>query len=377
MKTKLVLGFVILCLAGCGHNSVNKGGLDTLETGLAQALEKDFFVGAALAPNHYDGSDLANRNIATKHFNAIVAENVMKSMFLQPKKGKFFWDDADAFVAFGEMHNMHITGHTLAWHSQTPGWLFVDDQGVQVSREVLLNRMETHIKTVVTRYKGRVDSWDVVNEAVLDNGEMRDSPFYKIIGPDWVEHMFRFAHEADPNVALLYNDYSLAIPEKREAVYALVKGMQAKGIRVDGIGLQQHMGLNNPTIAEIETSILRFAELGDVLVTELDISVLPWPGTEVSAEVSQSYEFRKEMDPYPNGLPANVSRQLDERYLSLFKLYRKHSDKITRVTTWGIGDAHTWRNNWPVEGRTDYPLLFNRDNTPKPVVGQIIDMARD
>lgn len=359
MASLLVFG------SACTHSPSDK-------SGLADALEAHFLVGAALAPVHYEGDQA---EIVEQHFNAIVAENHMKFMHLQPVEGEFDWQKADRFVAFGEAHQMHMTGHTLAWHRQHPEWLFVDRDGANVSRQVLLDRMEAHITAVMQRYQGRVHSWDVVNEAVLDTGEMRPSKFYEIIGPDWVEHMFRFAAAADPDAKLYYNDYLLNLPEKREAVYALVKSMQDKGIRVDGIGMQQHVTVNYLDLSEIETSIIQFAELGHVLVTELDVSVLPVPQDNFSAEISKLFGLSPGLNPYPEGLPQERAQAIDQRFVDLFQLYVKHADKITRVTTWGVSDTHSWRNYWPIPGRTDYPLLFDRDLNPKPAVARIISGA--
>jgi endo-1,4-beta-xylanase len=341
-------------------------------SGLAEALEAHFLVGAALAPVHYEG---AQAQIVRQHFNAVVAENYMKPLFLQPQEDVFEWQEADRFVAFGEAHGMHMTGHTLAWHRQIPDWLFVDQDGAEVSRQVLLDRMEAHITTVMTRYKGRVHSWDVVNEAVLDTGEMRPSKFFEIIGPDWVEHMFRFAAAADPDAKLYYNDYLLNLPKKREAVFALVQSIRDKGVRVDGIGMQQHVTVNYPDLSEIEASIIRFAELGDVLITELDVSVLPVPQNDFTADVAKRFGVLPELNPYPDGLPPEQAQAIDQRFVDLFRLYVKHADKITRVTTWGVSDTHSWRNYWPIRGRTDYPLLFDRDLNPKPAVARIMSGA--
>ena len=299
----------------------------------------------------------------------------MKPLFLQPQEDVFEWQEADRFVAFGEAHGMHMTGHTLAWHRQIPDWLFVDQDGAEVSRQVLLDRMEAHITTVMTRYKGRVHSWDVVNEAVLDTGEMRPSKFFEIIGPDWVEHMFRFAAAADPDAKLYYNDYLLNLPKKREAVFALVQSIRDKGVRVDGIGMQQHVTVNYPDLSEIEASIIRFAELGDVLITELDVSVLPVPQNDFTADVAKRFGVLPELNPYPDGLPPEQAQAIDQRFVDLFRLYVKHADKITRVTTWGVSDTHSWRNYWPIRGRTDYPLLFDRDLNPKPAVARIMSGA--
>ena len=289
--------------------------LDDDENGLAQAYEDSFLIGAAIAPVHYDDQ---HRAVIDRHFNAVVAENVMKSMYLQPEEGQFFFDDADEFVQFGVAMGAHITGHTLAWYLQAPDWLFVDDSGQDVSREVLLARMRTHIHTVIERYRGRIQSWDVVNEAIEDDGQMRQCKFYQIIGPDWVEHMFRFAAEADPDAKLYYNDYSLANPAKREGVYRLINSIQNNGVRVDGIGMQQHITVNDPDLGAIEASIVRLSELGEVLITELDVTVLPYPSDNLAADVTSQFEYEVRLNPYAEGLPNDVAADLDQRFVDLF-----------------------------------------------------------
>ena len=365
---RFILAGSILILASCGHTTVHDLG-EVNQKSLAEAYADQFLIGAAVTPIHFDSGAVEN---VLGHFNAVVAENLMKPAYLQPQEGEFFWEEADRFVAFGEAHGMHITGHTLAWHIQYPDWLFSDAQGNDVSREVLLQRMDSHISTVMQRYRGRIHSWDVVNEAFLNSGEMRPSKFYEIIGPDWVEQMFRIAAKADPEAKLYYNDFSLFIPAKRDAVYAYMKALQEKGVRVDGIGMQQHLLLDSPSLEEIEPSLVLFSELGDVLITELDVSVLPFPMDQINANVSANFELKHELNPYENGLPADIAAQFNQRYLGLFELYERHSDKITRVTTWGISDADSWKNNWPVHGRTDYPLLFDRAGQPKPIVTQLL-----
>ncbi|ACT60474.1 endo-1,4-beta-xylanase [Hirschia baltica] len=380
MKFHLVTASILsLFLVACSEKSpsvtTDARPLEQAQTSLKDAYIDAFLIGAALNEDQIYERDSEVDDIITSQFNSIVAENCMKAENIHPEEDDFFWEEADAFIAFGLKNEMSIIGHTLAWHSQTPDWLFVDENGEDVSRDVLLERMQNHITTIMQRYKGKVKGWDVVNEAILDDGSMRESKFYEIIGPDWVEKMFIFANQADPDAELYYNDYSMAIPEKREGAYALVKGMQDKGIRVDGIGMQGHINLDGPTLEAFEESLLRFAELGQVMITELDVTVLPWPGTEVGAEVSMSVEFQDEFNPYRNGLTPAVEAHLHKRYVEMFSLFHKHADKIDRVTLWGVTDANSWRNDWPMDGRTDYPLLFDRANKPKPFVQEIITIT--
>ncbi len=255
--------------------------------------------------------------------------------------------------------------------------VFVDKDGKDVSREVLIERMKNHIYTVVGRYKGRVNGWDVVNEAIEDDGSFRKSKFYQIIGEDYIRLAFQFAHEADPKAELYYNDYSMSKKEKRDAVVAMVKNLQSQGVKIDGIGMQGHMTMDFPTLDEEEKSIIAFAGTGvKVMITELDLTVLPPPSNKVSADVALSYEYRKQLNPYPDGLPDSVAQAAHDRYAALFKLFLKHADKIERVTVWGLTDGQSWRNNWPIPGRTDYPLLFDRNYQPKPIVETIIKEAK-
>ncbi|SHN28550.1 endo-1,4-beta-xylanase [Cyclobacterium lianum] len=346
------------------------------ESSLKAAFEGKFHIGAAMSSRHINNQNQPSIDVLKSHFNSIVAENNMKSGLIQPREGEFNFETADKFIEFGEANDMHIIGHTLIWHSQAPRWFFTDSNGDDVSAEVLTQRMKDHIHTLVGRYKGKVKGWDVVNEAILDDGSWRKSKFYEILGEDFVKLAFQFAHEADPEAALYYNDYSMANEGKRAGVVKMVKNLQDQGIRVDGIGMQGHLGLEHPEIEEFEKSILAYAELGvTVMITELDISVLPSPRRNMGAEISTNVDYQQSLNPYTEGLPENVQNQFDERYLSFFKLFLDHHDKISRVTFWGINDGDSWKNGWPVRGRTDYPLLFNRDNTPKSVVRDIIELA--
>lgn len=344
--------------------------------GLKDAFEGKFLIGTALNGRQINGTDNKSLEVLKTNFNSIVAENVMKSGPMQPRQGEFNFTDSDKFVALGKAHNLHIVGHTLIWHSQAPRWFFTDDEGNDVSKEELTNRMETHIKTIVGRYKGQVKGWDVVNEAILDDGSWRKSKFYEILGEDFMKIAFQFAHEADPDAELYYNDYSMAMPGKRGGVVKMVENLQKQGVKIDGIGMQGHIGLEHPEIEEFEKSILAYSNLGvNVMITELDLSVLPSPRRNVGADVATSFEYQQRINPYAEGLPADVHNQFDDRYLEFFQLFLKHHDKISRVTLWGIADHHSWKNNWPVRGRTDYPLLFDRNFQPKTIVSKLVELA--
>jgi endo-1,4-beta-xylanase len=350
----------------------------TTQPSIKQAFEGKFYMGTALNTMQVSGNDPKAIELVEKHYNSIVAENCMKSESLHPEQDVFNFKDADDFVAFGEKHNMFIVGHCLVWHSQAPKWFFVDAQGNNVSRDTLIARMKNHIHTVVGRYKGRVHGWDVVNEAISDSAGLRNSKFLQIIGPDYIELAFKFANEADPEAELYYNDYAMNKPNKRAEAVKLAQNLIDKGIRIDGIGMQGHYGLMYDVFEEVEQSILAYSALGlKVMVTELDVTVLPNPNKEITAEISQNHKLKAEYNPYENGLPDSVSNELTNYYTRLFKIYLKHSDKITRVTFWGVNDGQSWRNYWPIHGRVDYPLPFDRNYEPKPMVEQIIKLATE
>jgi endo-1,4-beta-xylanase len=246
-----------------------------------------------------------------------------------------------------------------------------------VSREVLSEHIKDHISTIVGRYKGRVHGWDVVNEAIMDDGSYRKSKFYEILGEEFIPLAFQFAHEADPDAELYYNDYSMFTPGKRQGVVKLIHSLQEKGIRIDAVGMQGHIGMDSPQIEEFEKSLLAFSNTGvKVMITEFDMSALPPARGETGADIATNVEYQKEINPYTDALPDSVSQAWNDRMGEFFKLFLKHQDKITRVTMWGVGDADSWRNDWPVRGRTDYPLLFDRNYQAKPVVNLIIKEAQ-
>lgn len=373
----LLLALFSLSLITCNSSVLKRTNQQvSAKTSLKEAFKDKFFIGVALNRNQYMGFNKEAEAMIVKHFNSIVAENSMKSESLQPREGEFTFDEADRFIAFGERNNMFIIGHTLIWHSQAPRWFFTDNKGNNVSREVLIERMKNHIYTVVGRYKGKVKGWDVVNEAILDNGEWRKSKFYEIIGEEFISLAFRFAHEADPDAELYYNDYSMALEGRRKKVVDMVRSLKEKGIRIDGVGMQGHVDIDGPSIDNFEKSILAFSESGvKVMITELDLSPLPSPWANVGANLSETAEYHERMNPYKEGLPKEVELKWENRYMDFFRLFMKHSDKISRVTLWGLSDADSWRNNFPIRGRTDYPLLFDRNYQPKPIVEKLIREA--
>ena len=344
----------------------------TKEIGLKDVVGNKFLVGAALNVRQSSGADTSSLKIVKRHFNSIVAENCMKSEKIQPRESEFFFDEADKFVNFGIENNMSIIGHCLIWHSQCPDWFFVDDKGNNVSAEKLKQRMKTHISTVVGRYKGKIKGWDVVNEAIVEDGSYRKSKFYEILGEEFIPLAFQYAHEADPDAELYYNDYGMNVKGRRDGVVKLIRSLKAKGIRIDAVGMQGHMGMDYPDINEFEESMLAFAAEGvKVMITEWDMSALPT--ARQSANISDTVAFRKSLNPYPDALPDSVNTAWNRRMDEFFTIFEKHSDIVTRVTAWGVSDGDSWKNDFPVRGRKDYPLLFDRDYQPKKFVKDMID----
>jgi endo-1,4-beta-xylanase len=344
---------------------------------LKDAFKGSFLIGAALNPDDFTESDARAAALIKAQFDSISPENVLKWEKVHPGPDRYDFDLPDKYVAFGEKNHMFTVGHTLVWHHQTPKWVFEDAKGNPVDRETLLKRMREHIQTVVGRYKGRVNGWDVVNEAVNDDGTLRQTLWLKIIGADYIAKAFEFAHEADPKAELYYNDYSLENEAKRNGAVELIEKLRAQGVPVTGVGLQGHYRIDWPSVDQLDATIAAFAKLGvKVMITELDVDVLP-PAMQYSgADISANVELQPRLNPYTNGLPDSVQQTLAKRYADLFGVFLKHRGALTRVTFWGVTDASSWLNNWPVRGRTNYPLLFGRDGRPKPAFDAVIKAAR-
>lgn len=337
---------------------------------LRDVYKNDFYIGTALSANQIEEKDKKEDSLIRKEFNAITAENIMKSMFTHPQKDKYDFTLSDKFVAYGEKNKMFIHGHTLIWHSQLAPWM----EKIADSTEMKAF-MKDHITTIVSKYKGRINSWDVVNEALNEDGTLRKSVFLNTLGEKYLVDAFKLAEKADPKAKLYYNDYNIEEPAKRAGAIALIKKIKAEGGKVDGVGIQGHWRLESPSIEEIEKSILEYSALGiKVAFTELDITVLPNPWDLKGADVNQNFEGSAKMNPYPKALPDSVQTKLSERYASIFKLFLKHKDKISRVTFWGVHDGQSWLNDWPIKGRTNYPLLFDRDLKHKPAYESILKL---
>ncbi|MDV7188604.1 endo-1,4-beta-xylanase [Lutibacter sp. TH_r2] len=358
-STKILLLFTVIILTiNCTTEKKKENSLKA-ETTLKTKFKNNFYIGAAINDNQLLETDTLAVDLIKKEFNTITPENIMKWMYVHPKPDTFYFDMTDKYVDFGVKNNMNIVGHTLVWHSQIAPFMN------KVKDSVLMTKYITNqVNTIVNRYKGKINTWDVVNEAFNEDGTFRTSNFYNVMGENYIDLAFNLAAKADPNAELIYNDYNLWKPTKRAGVVRLVKKLQAKGIKIDGIGMQAHYGLTEPSIKDIENSIIAYAELGlKVSFTELDVTVLPNPWDLNGAAVEQNYEQFEgdvKMDPYRSDFPQEMEQKLAKRYEELFNLFLKHQDKINRVTFWGVNDGSSWLNNWPIQGRTNHPLLFDR-----------------
>jgi endo-1,4-beta-xylanase len=340
---------------------------------LKDDFKNDFLIGAAINRSQFEGADQRGVPIIQAQFNSITPENILKWESVHPLPGQYDFTGPDRYVQFGESNHMYIIGHTLVWHYQTPRWVFEDGQGRPASRELLLARMREHIFTVVGRYKGRIQGWDVVNEALNDDGTLRNSPWRKIIGDDYIEKAFQFAHEADPQAQLHYNDYSLENERKRTGAIALIKKLQSEGITINCVGLQNHVKLDWPTPKQLDKTISAFAQLGvKVMITELDVDVLPKTQHNHTADVAQNARAEADANVYAQGLPEARQLELARRYGELFHVYVKHRADISRVTFWGVTDGDSWLNAFH---GANYPLLFDRAGRPKPAFQAVLREA--
>jgi endo-1,4-beta-xylanase len=352
------------------------------QTTLKDAFKDDFLIGVAINQKQFANEDRRGDPIIKAQFNSISPENVLKWESVHPQPDKYDFAGPDQYVEFGESNHMVIIGHTLVWHSQTPQWVFQDANGKDLDREALLQRMRDHIHTVVGRYKGRIKCWDVVNEALYDNGTLRKSPWMRIIGEDYIAKAFQYAHEADPAAELRYNDYALENEPKRNGAIALIRKLQAEGVPVTAIGLQDHAKLDWPTPEQEDATITAFANLGlKVMITELDIDTAKATQRNRSADISLNGQdgasspaaaAPEELKQDANQLPDAVQQLLANRYRDLFNVFLKHRDAITLVTFWGVTDGDSWLNR----GRVNHPLLFDRAGQPKPAFDAVIQTSK-
>jgi len=346
---------------------------DAQTLSLKEAFKNDFLIGTAMDSLQIEGKDATADRLIKQQFNAVTPENCMKAEKIQPGWNKYNFALADKLVAFAKKNNMKVNAHTLIWHSQLPAFMHHIKSADSV-RQYFVN----HIRKVAGRYDGKVYSWDVVNEALNEDGTLRKDVFLDKLGDDYIVKAFRLAQKASPHSKLYYNDYNIEQPKKRAGAIALIKKIQAAGVRIDGVGIQGHWKAGDVPMKEIEESIKEFSALGiEVMFTELDLSVLPNPWDKTTADVSATAQGSAKMNPYPNGLPDSVQQVLAKSYSDLFTLFMKYKKDISRVTFWGVDDKQSWLNDFPIRGRTNYPLLFDRNLKPKPAFFSVIATAKN
>jgi len=330
---------------------------------IGEAFRGDFKVGAAL------NNQLIRMypELIAEQFTSATCENQMKFALIHPSPDAYHFEPADEIAAFCKKSAIPMRGHTLVWHSQAPDWLFLKQDGEFASRDTVLGRLKDHMQTVMDRYKDQIYCWDVVNEAVYDTAAhnqfspdslVRASRWTQTVGEDYVEQAFRLAESLNPGAQLFYNDYNEWFPDKRDRIIRLVKGLQNKGIQIDGLGLQGHWSLYSPTPAELRESIELYGELGLRLhVTELDVSC---------------YRDREE-DEYP-GFSEELEERQAEYYAQVFTIFREYKDLFDAITFWGVSDDGSWLNNFPKRGRKNWPLLFGYDHQPKKAFDRILQL---
>jgi endo-1,4-beta-xylanase len=371
IKQKIVLmanTLAIFSLSFCGCSCKSTAQISSLK----EAFKNDFYIGTALNNSRIEEKDTVANVLIKQQFNSTTPENIMKCEIIHPAWDKYNFDMADKYVAYGKKNNMFVIGHTLVWHSQLAPFV----AKIQ-SKDSLLLFMTNHINTIAGRYAGKVNGWDVVNEALNEDGTLRKSVFLNKLGEDYLVKAFQLAEKAAPNTELYYNDYNIEQPQKRAGAIALIKKIQASGTRIDGVGIQGHWSIAGPPLKDIEQSIIEFSALGiKVMFTELDLTALPNPWDLKGAEVSQNFANSPYMNPYPKGLPDSMQVRLANHYEDLFKLFVKHQDKISRVTFWGVNDGDSWLNGWPIRNRTNYPLLFDRKYQPKLAFKKVIAVKK-
>ncbi len=369
-----------LCVASCSQTKKISAYPKSDKT-LKEAYKDAFLMGIAVNDAIVSGADKASQDIVVKHFNSITLENSMKAALINPQPGVFNFAPADAFVAFGEANKMFIVGHTLVWHNQVPSWFFTNTAGKPNTKEEQIERLRSHIKTVAGRYAGRVHAWDVVNEVIDNDGSYRPTLWVNAFGngDTLVKYAFKFASEFAPDTELYYNDFNAWRPEKRDGIVRMVRMLQKEDIRIDGVGMQGHWGLNYPKTSYIEAAIDAYAACGiKVMITELDVDVLPLTkegqiiGQGMSDKQFQLEEFKQYLDPYPKDLPDSMQQMLAKRYEELFRIFYARKDKIKRVTCWGVHDGMSWKNDYPIPRRTNYPLLWDRNRQPKHALNAVL-----
>jgi len=358
-----------LFIAGCSGSKKLSG--HAVIPSLKDVFKNDFAIGTAISATQIEERDSAAAILIPQQFNVVTPENIMKAEAIHTGWDQYNFDLADKLVDYAKKYNIKINAHTLIWHSQLPAFA-----RRLKNADSLRMYVTNHISTVAGRYDGKVYSWDVVNEALNEDGTLRKSIFLQNLGDDFVVDAFRLAQKAAPHTKLYYNDYNIEQPKKRAGAIALIKKIQAAGVRIDGVGIQGHWRSYDLPLENIEKSIQEFSSLGiEVMFTELDLSVLPNPGP-VTADINQTAGYSDRINPYKTGLTDSIQTQLSHAYADLFRLFMKYKAVISRVTFWGVHDGQSWLNNFPVRGRTNYPLLFDRQYQPKPAFYAVVQTAK-
>jgi endo-1,4-beta-xylanase len=374
MKKRIVYKLAIagVLFISC-FNTKNYGPSASRLPSLKEIFKDDFLVGTALNAEQIEEKDSSAAGLVRQQFNAVTPENVMKAEIIHPQWDEYNFDLADKLVLYTKKYGIKLTATPLIWHSQLPPFVGKLNDADSVRRY-----FEDHIATVAGRYDGKAHSWEVVNEALNEDGSLRNTVFLQKLGSDYVVEAFRLAQKAAPHTQLYYNDYNIEQPKKRAGAIGIVKKIQAAGIRIDGIGIQGHWHVDDLPLDYIEQSIQEFSALGiQVAFTELDLSVLPNPwGRKASADISQTAQYEAQMNPYTKGLPDSIQQKLATSYARLFALFLKYKDNISRITFWGVNDGQSWLNDFPIRGRTNYPLLFDRQYHPKPAFYSVIETKK-
>ena len=353
MKKTLLFCLCSFLLFAASAFSQNRGAAQDPIDGLKDAYKDYFMIGVAV--NNRNVTDEAQMAIIKREFNSITAENAMKPQPTEPNYGEFNWEDADRIANFCRQNGIKLRGHTLMWHSQVGRWMYMDDAGNLLPKEKFYANMKHHIEAVVNRYKDVVYAWDVVNEAVADSpvragqSPMRQSPMFQIAGEEFIYKAFEYAHEADPDALLFYNDYNDSEPGKSQRIYELVKRMKDAGVPVDGIGMQGHYNIYGPTAAEVDAAIEKYKTVvKHIHITELDIRVNDDQGGGLRFNQGQA-----------TPVASWQSALQTDQYVNLFKVLRKHADVVDCVTFWNLGDRDSWL------GAANSPLLFDTEYRPK------------
>jgi endo-1,4-beta-xylanase len=356
---------LVLFLAGFGSGAEPSQG-----TSLRLAAENLFAIGVGVNDRIADRPE--DHPLLVRHFGIITPENCMKPAQVHAAEGQWNFARSDAFVEFAARQKLKVVGHCLVWakDDRTPEWFFRDGDK-PAGRELLLERMRRHIETVVGRYRGRIAMWDVVNEALDDGAEqLRPSGWSRTCGEEFIARAFEYAHAADPQAMLIYNDYNNELPAKREKQIRLLRSLREKNVPVHALGLQGHYEIDRVPFVEIEQTLVAARQIGvKVVFSELDIDVIPrgrwW------ADGGKYREELAKLDPYRDGCPADVLQRQAEQYAELFRIFRRHADVIARVSFWNLHDGQSWLNDFPWK-RVNHPLLFDRQRQPKPAFQAVI-----